>query len=52
MSRITQDVIPIIMMIFEVVYMEWLFFAVPVTQIQYRMPLWRLIVTIVAYFIG
>ncbi len=39
MSRITQDVIPIIMVILEVVYMEWLFFAVPVTQIQCGMPL-------------
>lgn len=52
MSRITQDVIPIIVLIVEVVYMEWLFFAVLVTQIQCRMPLWRLIVMIVAYFIG
>ncbi len=52
MSRTTQDVIPIIMLILEVVYMERLFFAVPVTQIQCRMPLQRLIVMIVAYFIG
>ena len=52
MSRTTQDVIPIIIMIHAVVYLEWLFFAVPVTQIQCRMPLQRLIVMIVAYFIG